>query len=78
LENLSVYSGEAFIVSERTGKDFPKYGTPGSIMSGSKWWPPQAHVMMLSHFSHNERTTSDSWFCASAMTTTNKNQPVAH
>ena len=23
--------------SRRTGKDFPKYGTPGSILSGSKW-----------------------------------------
>jgi hypothetical protein len=45
-----------FIVRERTGKDFPKYGAPGSILSGSKWWPLAAHVMM-SHFSNNERTT---------------------
>jgi hypothetical protein len=44
-----------FIVRERTGKDFPKYGVPGSILSGSKWWTLPAHVMM-SHFSHNERT----------------------
>jgi hypothetical protein len=44
-----------FIVRERTGKDFPKYGAPGSILSGSKWWPLSAHVMMSSHFSHNER-----------------------
>jgi hypothetical protein len=34
-----------FIVHERTGKDFPKYGAPGSILSGSKWWPLPAHVM---------------------------------
>jgi hypothetical protein len=44
-----------FIVRERTGKDFSKYGAPGSILSGSKWWPLPEHVMM-SHFSHNERT----------------------
>jgi hypothetical protein len=44
-----------FIVRERTGKDFAKYGAPGSILSGSKWWPLPTHVMM-SHFSHNERT----------------------
>ena len=40
----------------RTGKDFPKYGAPGSILSGRKWWPLPVHVMMSSHFSHNERT----------------------
>jgi len=40
--------------SERTGKDFPKYGAPGSILSGRKWWPLPAHVMMSSHFLHNE------------------------
>jgi hypothetical protein len=45
-----------FIVGERTGKDFPKYGAPGLILSGSKWWPLSAHVMVSSHFSHNERT----------------------
>jgi hypothetical protein len=44
-----------FIVRERTGEDFPKYGTPGSIVSGSKWWPLPAHVMM-SYFSNNEHT----------------------
>ena len=38
----------------RTGKDFPKYGASGSILSGRKWWPLAAHVMMLSHFLHNE------------------------
>jgi len=41
--------------SGRTGKGFPKYGAPGSILSGLKWWPLPANVMM-SHFSHNERT----------------------
>jgi hypothetical protein len=40
----------------RTGKDFPKYGAPGSILSGRKWWPLPAHVMMSSYFSHKERT----------------------
>ena len=39
--------------SGRTGKDFPKYSAPGSILSGRKWWPLPAHVMM-SHFSHTE------------------------
>jgi len=42
--------------SGRTGKDFPKYGAPGLILSGRKWWPLSAHVMMSSHFSHKERT----------------------
>jgi len=41
--------------SGRTGKEFPKYGAPGSILSGRKWWRLPAHVMMLSHFAHNER-----------------------
>jgi len=40
--------------SGRTGKDFPKYGAPGSILSERKWWPLPAHVMMSSHFLHNE------------------------
>jgi len=39
--------------NERTGKDFPKYGAPGSILSGRKWWPLLAHVMM-SHFLYND------------------------
>jgi len=38
----------------RTGKDFPKYGAPGSILSGRKWWSLPARLMMLSHFIHNE------------------------
>jgi len=42
--------------SGRTGKEFPKYGAPGSILSGCNWWPLLAHVMMSSHFPHNERT----------------------
>ena len=40
--------------SGRTGKDFPKYGAPGSVLSGRKWWPLPAHVMTSSHFLHNE------------------------
>ena len=39
--------------SGHTGKDFPKYRVPGSILSGCKWWPLKVHVMM-SHFLHNE------------------------
>jgi len=61
LENVSGISGEESVYcsssdSGRTGKDFPKYGAPGSILSGHKWWPLPAYVMMLSHFSHNQRT----------------------
>jgi hypothetical protein len=40
----------------RTGKKFLKYGAPRSILSGRNWWPLPAHVMMSSHFSHNEST----------------------
>jgi len=40
--------------SGRTGKDFPKYNAPGSILTGLKWWPLPAHVMMSSYFLHNE------------------------
>jgi len=40
--------------SERTGKNFPKYGAPCSILSGRKWRPLPAHVMMSSHFLHND------------------------
>jgi len=40
--------------SGRTAKEFPKYGAPGSILSGRKWWPLPAHVTMSSHFLHNE------------------------
>jgi hypothetical protein len=36
-------------------KDFPKYGAPSSILSGRKWWPLPAQVI-ISRFSHNERT----------------------
>ena len=36
-----------------TGKEFPKYGAPHSILPGRKWWPLPAHVMM-SHFLHKE------------------------
>jgi len=40
--------------SWRTGKDFLKYTALDSIMSGCKWWPLPAHVMMSSYFLHNE------------------------
>jgi len=40
--------------SGRTSKDFPKYGAPGSILPGRKWWPLPAHVTMSSHFSNTE------------------------
>jgi hypothetical protein len=40
--------------SGRIGKEFPKYGAPGSILYGRKWWPLPAHVTMSLHFLHNE------------------------
>ena len=40
--------------SGRIGKEFQKYGAPGSILSRRKWSPLPAHVMMSSHFSYNE------------------------
>jgi len=40
--------------SGRTGKDFPKHGAPGSILSGRKRWPLAVHVMMSSHFLNSE------------------------
>jgi len=45
-----------FIFRGRTGEDFPKYGVPGSVLSGRKWWPLSANVEMSSNFSQNERT----------------------
>ena len=42
------------LTADVLAKDFPKYGAPGSILSGRKWWPLSAHVMMSSHFSHTE------------------------
>ena len=38
--------------SGRTGRDFPKYGTPVSILSGRKCWPLPAQFMISSHFFH--------------------------
>jgi len=40
--------------SGRTGKDFSKYGAPGSILSARKCWPLPAHAMTSSHFLHNK------------------------
>ena len=40
--------------SGRPGMDFQKYGVPGSILSGRKWWPLPPHVIISSHFLHNE------------------------
>jgi hypothetical protein len=45
---------QVFIVRKCTGKDFPKYGAPGSILDGSKWWPLPAHVVLSLHFLHKE------------------------
>jgi len=42
------------VTADVLGKDFPKYGAPGSILSGRKWWPLPAHGMMSSHFLNNE------------------------
>ena len=46
-------SDRACAVAGVPGKDFPKYGAPGSILSGRKWWSLPGHVMMSSHFLHN-------------------------
>ena len=40
--------------SGRTGKHFPKYGAPVSILFGRKWWPLPVHVMVSSHLLHKE------------------------
>ena len=40
--------------SGHTGKEFLKYGSTCSILSGPKWWPLPANIMMSSHFLHNE------------------------
>jgi len=44
------------VTADVLARTFQKYGAPGSIPSGRKWWPLPAHVMMSSPFSHNERT----------------------
>ena len=54
IRNNQAASDRARAVAEVPGKDFPKHGAPGSILSGRKWWPLPAHVMMSSHFLHNE------------------------
>jgi len=56
-KKVSVYSGGANVhCSHLENKDFPKYVAPGPILSGRKWWPLPVHVMMSSHFWHNEST----------------------
>ena len=42
------------VTSDVLARTFPKYGAPGSILSGRKLWPLPAYVMMSSHFVHNE------------------------
>ncbi|KAJ4441996.1 hypothetical protein ANN_11860 [Periplaneta americana] len=37
-----------------TGQDFPKYGAPGSVLSGCRWCSLLAHLMMFSNLSQNE------------------------
>ena len=54
IRNNQAASDRASAEAKAPGKDFPKYGAPGSIPSGRKWWPLPAHVMMSSHFLHNE------------------------
>ena len=46
-------SALAKVPSVRTGTDFPKYGAPGSILYGRKWWPLPAYIMM-SNSLHSE------------------------
>ena len=45
-----------------TGKDFPKYGAPGLILSGPKLWPLPAHVTMR-HFSYGMRLVRFKFRC---------------
>ena len=47
-------SDRASAVAKFTGNDFTKYGAPCSILSGRKWWPLPAHVMMSLYLLHNE------------------------
>ena len=54
IRNNQAGSDRKSAVAKVSHKDFPKYGPPGSILSGRKWWPLPAHVMMSSHFLHNE------------------------
>ena len=54
IRNNQAASDRASAVAKVPGKDFLKYGVPGSIPSGRKWWPLTAHVMMSSHFLHDE------------------------
>jgi len=37
IEALKANIAEEIQTYGRTGKDFPKYGAPGSILSGHKW-----------------------------------------
>ena len=53
--------------SGRTGKNFPKYCAPGSILSGRKWWPLPAHVMMSSHFLHNGGKSASNFVAISSL-----------
>jgi hypothetical protein len=46
--------------SGRTGKDFPKYGAPGSVLSGRKWWPLPARYDVITFL--KQRTYSCSNF----------------
>ena len=45
----------------------PKYGAPGSILSGRKWWPLPAHVMMSSHFLHSEVKSASNFVAISSL-----------
>ena len=54
IRNNQAASDRESAVTKVPGKDFPKYGAPASILSGRKRWQLPAHVMMSSHFLHNE------------------------
>jgi len=54
IDPRKAYKVSHSLPNRRTGKDFPKYGAPGSFLSGRKWWPLPAYVMMSSHFLHTE------------------------
>jgi len=45
--------------SGHTGKYFPKYGAPGSILSGHKWWPLPARYDVVTFLTQWGKSTSN-------------------
>jgi len=45
--------------SRCTGKDFPKYGTLGSILSGRKWWQLPARYDVVTFLTQRGKSASN-------------------